>query len=391
MLVTVTGGTGFVGAHSIAAMVSAGHRVRMLVRDPSKVERALAPLHVEPSAVDVVAGDVTDERSVAAAVRGADAVLHAASVYSFDSRLRARMHRVNERGTEVVLGAARRAAGGPIIHVSTVVALAPEPSRDPSSPVRPGTIDERSPVARPRETYAATKAAAELVARRHQAEGAPVVITYPPALLGPHDPNLGDQTARLRDALRGLMPLWPAGGFPLGDVRDTAALHARLLTAPDATPAVRDTGSTAPTGSTGSALLAAHDAAPAVSAGPGGPEAGRHFGPGRYVTTREYVRVLREVTGRVLPAAFLPAAAMIPVGLLADLVQRVWPWHIPAEYGAIHTCAHAGRPAGTAGAGGITPRPLAETVGDTVRWLCESGHLPAGRAGLAYPASALVR
>ncbi|MGW0450563.1 NAD-dependent epimerase/dehydratase family protein, partial [Streptosporangium sandarakinum] len=108
MLVTVTGGTGFVGAHSIAAMVSAGHRVRMLVRDPSKVERALAPLHVEPSAVDVVAGDVTDERSVAGAVRGADAVLHAASVYSFDSRLRARMRRVNERGTEVVLGAARR-------------------------------------------------------------------------------------------------------------------------------------------------------------------------------------------------------------------------------------------------------------------------------------------
>ncbi|MFF0245436.1 NAD-dependent epimerase/dehydratase family protein [Streptosporangium sandarakinum] len=394
MLVTVTGGTGFVGAHSIAAMVSAGHRVRMLVRDPSKVERALAPLHVEPSAVDVVAGDVTDERSVAGAVRGADAVLHAASVYSFDSRLRARMRRVNERGTEVVLGAARRAAGGPIIHVSTVVALAPEPSRDPSSPARPGTIDERSPVARPRETYAATKAAAELVARRHQAEGAPVVITYPPALIGPHDPNLGDQTARLRDALRGLMPLWPAGGFPLGDVRDTAALHARLLTAPDATPAVRDTATIAPaapialTARTGSAPHAACDAAPA---GPGGPETGRHFGPGRYVTTREYVRVLREVTGRALPAAFLPAATMIPVGLLADLVQRVWPWHIPAEYGAIHTCAHAGRPAGTAGAGGITPRPLAETVGDTVRWLCESGHLPAGRAGLAYPAPALVR
>ncbi|MEU9835288.1 NAD-dependent epimerase/dehydratase family protein [Streptosporangium sp. NPDC048047] len=382
MLVTVTGGTGFVGAHSIAAMVSAGHRVRMLVRDPSKVERALTLLLVDPAAVDVVAGDVTDERSVAGAVRGADAVLHAASVYSFDSRLRARMRQVNERGTEVVLGAARRVVGGPVIHVSTVVALAPGPSRDPSSPARAGTIDEWSPVARPRETYAATKAAAELVARRHQAEGAPVVITYPPALLGPHDPNLGDQTARLRDALRGLMPLWPAGGFPLGDVRDTAALHARLLTSPGTAPGI--TPGAAPAVGTASTP----DAAPAA---PGGPGAVRCFGPGRYVTTREYVRVLREVTGRALPAAFPPAAAMIPVGLLADLVQRVWPWHIPAEYGAIHTCAHAGRPAGTAGTGGITPRPLAETVGDTVRWLCESGHLSAGRAGLARRAPAPVR
>ncbi|MFF5207113.1 NAD-dependent epimerase/dehydratase family protein [Streptosporangium sp. NPDC000396] len=347
MLVSVTGGTGFVGAHSVAAIVETGHRVRMLVRDPSKADRALAPLNVDLGAVDVVVGDVTDESSVARAMRGADAVLHAASVYSFDSRLRARMRQVNERGTELVLDAARRAGADPIIHVSSVVAMFPAQGQ---------VISENSPVGRPRDTYMASKAAAEVIARRHQAEGAPVVITYPPALLGPHDPNLGDQSARLRSVLRGLTPIWPLGGFPVGDVRDTAALHAALLT------------------SSGNGL-------------------NRCFGPGHYLSTRQYVKTLREITGRALPTLFLPARGMIPVGLLVDLVQRVWPWHIPAEHGAIYTCACATRPAENVSTHGISPRSTTETIADTVRWLYESGYLSARQAGLGRlsPSPAMAR
>ncbi|MFI7535437.1 NAD-dependent epimerase/dehydratase family protein [Streptosporangium sp. NPDC049376] len=353
MLVSVTGGTGFVGAHSVAAFLRAGHRVRLLVREPSGVARALAPLLPGPApggnadedtfadtfgdAVEVVTGDVTDGEAVGRAVRGADAVLHAAAVYTFDSRRRASVRRTNERGAEVVLGAARAAGADPIIHVSSVAALFPAPGR---------VVREDTPVGRPREPYMASKAAAEAVARGHQREGAPVVITYPPALLGPHDPRLGDQTARLRDVLRGLMPVWPLGGLPLGDVRDTAALHAELLT---------------PYG--------------------GGPA--RHFGPGHYLTTRRYVEVLREVTGRRLPTLFLPARAMLPAGLLADLAQRVCPWHIPAQYGAVYVCACATRVAEGASTGGVVPRPVAETVGETVRWLHANGSLSDRQAGTA--------
>lgn len=344
MLVSVTGGTGFVGAHSVAAIVRSGHRVRMLVRDAEKVDRALAPFDLGRGDVEIVPGDVTDETSVARAVRGAGAVLHAASVYSFDSRSHGLMRQVNVRGTELVLDAARRAGAGRVVHVSSIVAMFPAAGR---------VIDANSPVGRPRETYMASKAAAEVVARRHQAEGAPVTITYPPALIGPHDPNLGDQNARVRAVLRGLTPMWPLGGFPVGDVRDTAELHARVLSGPE-------------------------------------DGIGRHFGPGRYLTTREYVQALRDVTGRALPTIFLPARAMIPVGLFADLVQRVWPWHIPAEYGAIYTCACDTRVAGNAGTPGIAPRPVTETVADTVRWLHESGHLSARQAGPARPSLSSV-
>ncbi|TDD35502.1 NAD-dependent epimerase/dehydratase family protein [Actinomadura sp. KC06] len=350
MLVSVTGGTGFVGAHSVAALVRRGHRVRLLVRDEGKAERALAPLGVDLGAVETAVGDVTDAAAVDGAVRGADALLHAASVYSFDSRRRAEMRRVNERGTEVVLDAARRHGVGQIVHVSTFGALAPGPGSTVLQP--PPTAIQRTssarrivgvdaPVGRPREPYTATKAAAERIARGHQAAGVPVTITYPPALLGPHDPNLGDQTARLRNALRGLMPMWPTGGFPVGDVRDTAQFHADLF-----------------------------------DGGPGG--RGRHHTPGRYLSTRQYVAALREVTGRRLPAVFLPARMMLPVGLLTDVLQRVWPWHIPAEYGAVHICAADLRPAGAP-----EPRPVDETFRDAVRWLRGTGLLTAGQAGLA--------
>lgn len=337
MLVCVTGGTGHVGSHSVAALVRAGCEVRLLVRDASAVDRALAPLGIDPGAVQVRVGDVRDRASVADAVRGADGLLHAASVYSFDSRRAREMRHVNVTGTEVVLDAAVQAGVRRIVHVSSVAALFPSPGRE---------LDVDTPVGRPRDVYAATKAAAEEIALRHREAGAPVVVSCPPALLGPHDPHRGDQATRLRDTLRGLMPMWPRGGFPMGDVRDTAALHAMALTGQR--PAHR-----------------------------------RVFGPGRHVSTRQYVETLRAVTGRRLPALFVPGAAVLPVGRVADLLQKVWPRPIPAAYGAVYTCVCDARVAQDAPTLGIPARSLRESLGDTVRWLRSTGELTARQAGSA--------
>jgi nucleoside-diphosphate-sugar epimerase len=345
MLVCVTGGTGFVGSHSIAAIVHSGHRVRLLARRETSVGPALDPLGVDKDKVDVVVGDVTDELVVADAVRGADVVLHAASIYSFDSRRRAEIRRTNVRGTEVVLDAARRAGASQIVHVSTFGALLPTGGR---------VLRVDSPVGQPRDAYLASKAAAERIARRHQEQGAPVVITYPPGMLGPHDPHLGDQNSRLRDLLRGLMPVWPRGGFPIGDVRDTAALHAALLTVPPDSP-------------------------------------NRYFTPGRYLTTREYVQAVRAVTGRALPTIFLPARPLLPFGRFVNVVQRVWPWHIAAEYGAIYVCATASRIDANAGQYEISPRPVENTMADTVRWLRDAGHLSTRNTGSVPSDGLLVR
>jgi nucleoside-diphosphate-sugar epimerase len=96
MLVGVTG-TGFLGSHTVASIVRAGHQVRILARDESNVDAVLARLGVDRAAVQTRVGDVTDEVGVAQFVRGPDAVLHAAAVYSFDSRQRREMRRTNPK------------------------------------------------------------------------------------------------------------------------------------------------------------------------------------------------------------------------------------------------------------------------------------------------------
>ena len=337
MTVLVTGASGFVGAHTVAELCRRGQAVRLFVRDPSRAARALHPHGIDLAGLRVSTGDVTDPGAVRAALRGCDAVLHAASVYSFDPRRRTEMRAVNRRGTEVVLTAARQAGVGRVVHVSTFGALLPAA----------GPLTTGAPVGRPRESYLASKAEAEAVARSHQQDGQPVTITYPPAVLGPHDPHLGDQSSRIRDVLRGLTPIWPDGGFPIGDVRDLANLHATLLT--------------------------------------GGPVSGRFAGPGRWVPTAELLRVLRRVTGRRLPAVHLPAAALLPVGRLADLARRVLPVHVPVGYGGIYTCRVA-RPIDSTGTDellGVAPRPLGTTLADTVRWVHATGWISAAQAGRA--------
>ncbi len=78
MLVGVTGGTGFVGSHTVVALQDAGHRVRALVRDPAKLKRIYEPMGREIA--EVVVGDVTDPDSATRLLEGCDAVVHAAAV-----------------------------------------------------------------------------------------------------------------------------------------------------------------------------------------------------------------------------------------------------------------------------------------------------------------------
>merc|ERR1711969_22733 len=66
MRVLVTGGTGFVGSHTVAALCAAGHRVKLLVRDPARIAPALLPHGLEPP--EYAVGDITDRAAVEAAL-----------------------------------------------------------------------------------------------------------------------------------------------------------------------------------------------------------------------------------------------------------------------------------------------------------------------------------
>ena len=75
-MILVTGGTGFIGPRVVHALREGGRPVRALVRNPgSSGARQLAAWGCE-----LVHGDMTDAESVAAAVRGCDAVVHLVAI-----------------------------------------------------------------------------------------------------------------------------------------------------------------------------------------------------------------------------------------------------------------------------------------------------------------------
>ncbi|MEE8225901.1 MAG: complex I NDUFA9 subunit family protein [Kiloniellales bacterium] len=74
-LVTVFGGTGFLGRHISQRLVADGFRVRVAVRHPEAADAAL------PDSVERVRADVCDATSVPAALEGAEAVVNAVGLY----------------------------------------------------------------------------------------------------------------------------------------------------------------------------------------------------------------------------------------------------------------------------------------------------------------------
>jgi nucleoside-diphosphate-sugar epimerase len=330
MKIFVTGATGFVGSHIVAALVGAGHEVSLLVRRAEQVPVTFAPHGITPT--DLVVGDVRDTDVVAGALDGCDAAVHAAAIFSLRSRDAEAMAATNMAATRTVLGASVRAGVDPIVYISSTVVLA-----------RRGGMSKDLPLGDLEDAYSLSKIDAERVAREHQAAGAPVVTLYPGGVLGPHDPYLGEQANRVKWVARGLFPLWPRGGSHFVDVRDLAATVVACLQ-------------------------------------PGlGPR--RYVVPGTHAGGAELFSTMSGILGRRRPHLDLPPTAAValtrPIAALNALTPRSW--HYPADadgVGLVARDVHFDDAPARAELG-VTPRSFEDSLSDTVAWLVDAGHLPA--------------
>jgi dihydroflavonol-4-reductase len=335
MLLLVTGGTGYVGSHTLAALVDGGHRVRVLARSPERIPAALAPVGVDD--VETAIGDVTDPAAVERALEGCDAVLHAASVFSMDARGAEEMRAVNVRGTEIVLGTAHRLGLDPIVFVSSALALLP--------PADGVVLTAESPVGKPGWPYCRSKADSELVARSYQALCAPVVSVLPAAVWGPHDPHLGEGVTLATNVLRKRYPIVMRGGMHIADVRDLAAVLAAVIE-------------------------------------PGrGPR--RYLVAGHYISLPDLIRTLGELSGRRIQFVVFPRWFLAAFGRAADMAQRRLKTRLPWQGEGIWVmnCAARCDDSKTRSEFGLEPRPLRETLADTIRWLVDVGQLSPAEAG----------
>jgi NADH dehydrogenase len=122
-LVTVFGGTGFLGQRIVRILQQRGTPVRIASRHP---ERARELFGAGDSGVHSVAADVHDDRSVADAIAGSDAVVNAVSLYVEHGR--ETFQSVHVESARRVAAEAQRAGIARLVHVSGIGADAASPS-----------------------------------------------------------------------------------------------------------------------------------------------------------------------------------------------------------------------------------------------------------------------
>ncbi|MDE2016383.1 MAG: complex I NDUFA9 subunit family protein [Hyphomicrobiales bacterium] len=194
-LVTVFGGSGFVGRHLVRRLVKRGWRVRVAVRRPD-LAQFLQPQGVVGQ-IAAVQANLRDPASVQAAVEGADAVVNLAAILS--ERGRQTFEAVHAFGAAAIGKACAAAAISDLVHVSAIGADAGSAS-----------------------SYARSKAAGEASVRA-AVPGA--VVMRPSVIFGPED-EFFNRFATLARAL----PVLPVPGAAtrlqpvfVGDVAEAIA------------------------------------------------------------------------------------------------------------------------------------------------------------------------
>jgi dihydroflavonol-4-reductase len=209
----VTGGTGFVGAHVVRALLDRGRAVRCLVRPGSRRS------NLEGLAAEVVEGDLLDAGSLERAVAGIETLYHCAADYRLWTRDPGELARTNVAGTEHLLRAAAQARVPKIVYTSSVGALGLRPDG--------GAADEETPVARDEIVgrYKKSKFDAERVAETWAGRGLDLVIVNPSTPVGELDIKPTPTGQMIVDFVNGRLPAYVDTGLNLVDVRDVAAGH----------------------------------------------------------------------------------------------------------------------------------------------------------------------
>ncbi len=135
-LVTIFGGSGFVGRYVAQRMAQAGWRVRVAVRRPNEAMQVLP--YGEVGQVALVQANVRDTASTRAAIEGADVVVNCVGIISENSRQK--FNDVNCEAAARIARLAAEAGAGKLVHLSALAADAESESEYARSKAK-GEVD----------------------------------------------------------------------------------------------------------------------------------------------------------------------------------------------------------------------------------------------------------
>ncbi len=188
-LIALTGGTGFIGRYLLRQLSKRGYRLRVLLRRPSVLPAECA---------SAVVGDLARPQNMAAALAGADAVIHSAGVSHEMSGLPEDDHRaLNTEATIGLARAAQRAGVRRFVFLSSI--------RAQSGPTAASVLTEDSEP-QPTDAYGRSKLAAEQGLAQLELDW----VALRPVLV--YGPGVKGNMARLIALARSPLPL-PLGGL----------------------------------------------------------------------------------------------------------------------------------------------------------------------------------
>jgi len=216
IMIFVTGGTGFLGAHLLLKLCERGENVRALKRPSSDADFARMVFSFYGKGdlfqrIEWVEGDICDIYSLIAAMQDVDLVYHCAATVSFSGINSGKLLENNVQGTSNIVDAALESGIRKLCHVSSIAVLGK------AEIINDDTLwDAREKHSK----YAESKYKAELEIWRGVAEGLDAVIVRPSVILGPWKQTSG--IGRLFREIENGLNYYTPGITGYVDVRDVA-------------------------------------------------------------------------------------------------------------------------------------------------------------------------
>ena len=326
-MILVTGATGHIGNVLIRKLLAQGENVRALVW------RGEDTTPIKGLDVEQVEGDVLDAASLIPAMQGVDIVYHLAGIISIMPGRNPFVWQVNVEGTRNVLDAARRAQIRRLIYTSSIHAIARAPhgvEMDESL-----GFDANNPYGE----YDRSKATASLEVQKASAEGLNAVIVCPTGVIGPYDFRGSEMGEVIRGAAEARPMFYVEGAYDFVDVRDVA-----------------------------DGLIAAEKH---------GRQGESYILSGQKLSVRYMLATVREVTGKAFSSVKIPFS-------LAEFAARFTPWYYrktqnkprftPYSLEVLQSNSNISHKK-AASELGYKPRPIYESIADSVRWFLENRKL----------------
>lgn len=320
----ITGGTGFLGSALIRRLLLSDAKIFALVLPHDRLASSL------PADVVRIYGDVCEPSSLTEFFKTADdatCVIHCAGIVSVASRPGDMLYKVNVDGTKHILRGCVDRNVAKLIYVSSVHAIPEQPM---------GCVIRETNEFSPQlvcGAYAKSKAMATQAVLDKAKQGFNASVVFPSGIIGPHDEARGSITSMLSAYLAGKLPFAVQGGYDFVDVRDVAD--------------------------------------GIVSCAERGERGEGYILCGQYATIREIIGCVQDITGLRRRVIYFPMCIARAVAPLYERITARKEKKLFYTPYAIKVLNSNGRFSNGKAREALrfNPRPIRETLTDTLRWL----------------------